>query len=291
MKFAFIAAEKAAFPVRLLCRTLQVSRAGFYAWQARPPAPRARADARLGLEIAAIHAESRQRYGSPRIHAELADRGCRTSRKRVARLMRVRGLAARRRRRFRVTTQSRHPFPIAPNVLARQFERAAPDQAWVTDITYIPTGEGWLYLAVILDLCSRFAVGWAMSERITEALTLDALGLALARRRPPQGLLHHSDRGSQYASGDYQRVLAQYGIVCSMSRRGDCWDNAVAESFFATLKVELVHDATWATRAAARTELFEYLELFYNGQRRHSALGYLSPRAFERRREQEALAT
>ena len=188
-------------------------------------------------------------------------------------------------------THSRHPFPIAPKVLARQFERAAPDQAWVTDITYIPTDEGWLYLAVILDLCSRFAVGWAMSERITDALTLDALGLALARRRPPPGLLHHSDRGSQYASGDYQRVLAQHGMVCSRSRRGDCWDNAVAESFFATLKVELVHDAAWATRAAARTALFDYLELFYNGQRRHSALGYLSPRAFEQQREQEAVAT
>lgn len=291
MRFAFIVAEKAAYPVRLLCHTLQVSRAGFYAWHTRPPAPRTRADERLGLEIAAIHAESRQRYGSPRVHAELADRGCRTSRKRVARLMRGRGLAARRRRRFRVTTHSRHPFPIAPNVLARQFERAVPDQAWVTDITYIPTGEGWLYLAVIVDLCSRFAVGWAMSERVTDDLTLDALGMALARRRPAAGLLHHSDRGSQYASGDYQRLLAQHGIVCSMSRRGDCWDNAVAESFFATVKVELVHDAAWATRAAARTELFDYLELFYNGQRRHSALGYLSPRAFERRREQATLAT
>jgi putative transposase len=290
VRFGFIAAEKATFPVRVLCRMLQVSRAGFYAWQARPPAPRAQADERLGLEIAAIHAESQRRYGSPRIHAELVHRGCRTSRKRVARLMRVHGLVARRRRRFCVTTQSRHPFPIAPNVLARQFERAVPDQAWVTDITYIPTGEGWLYLAVILDLCSRFAVGWAMSERITDDLTLDALGLALARRRPPRGLLHHSDRGSQYASGDYQRALAQHGIVCSMSRRGDCWDNAVAESFFATLKVELVHDAAWATRAAARTELFEYLELFYNAQRRHSALGYLSPRAFERRWDQTASA-
>jgi len=291
VRFAFIVAEKAAFPIRLLCRTLQVSRAGFYAWHTRPPAPRTQADERLSLEIAAIHAESRQRYGSPRVHAELVDRGCRTSRKRVARLMRRRGLAARRRRRFRVTTHSRHPFPIAPNVLARQFERAAPDQAWVTDITYIPTGEGWLYLAVIVDLCSRFAVGWAMSERVTDDLTLAALGMALARRRPAAGLVHHSDRGSQYASGDYRRLLAQHGIVCSMSRRGDCWDNAVAESFFATVKVELVHDAAWATRAAARTELFDYLELFYNAQRRHSALGYLSPRAFERRREQAALAT
>src|SRR2546426_261567 len=237
-------------------------------------------------------ATTQERGGPRRLRAaELADRGCRTSRKRVARLMRGRGLAARRRRRFRVTTHSRHPFPIAPNVLARQFQRAAPDQAWVTDITYIPTGEGWLYLAVIVDLCSRFAVGWAMSARVTDDLTLAALGMALARRRPSPGLVHHSDRGSQYASGDYQRLLAQHGIVCSMSRRGDCWDNAVAESFFATVKVELVHDAAWATRAAARTELFEYLELFYNGQRRHSALGYLSPRAFERRREQAALAT
>jgi transposase InsO family protein len=291
VRFAFIAVERAAFPVRLLCRTLQVSRAGFYAWHGRPPAPRTRADDRLGLEIAAIHAESRQRYGSPRIHAELADRGCRTGRKRVARLMRARGLAARRRRRYRVTTHSRHALPVAANLLARQFERAAPNQAWVTDITYIPTGEGWLYVAVILDLCSRFAVGWAMSERITDDLTLDALDLALARRRPPPGLLHHSDRGSQYASGEYQRVLAHHGVVCSMSRRGDCWDNAVAESFFATLKIELVHDAAWATRAAARTELFDYLERFYNGQRRHSALGYLSPRAFEQRRHHEALAT
>jgi transposase InsO family protein len=290
VRFAFIAEEKAVFPVRLLCRTLQVSRAGFYAWQARPPAPRARTDARLGLEIAAIHAESRQRSGRPRIHAELAHRGCRTSRKRVARLMRVRGLAARRRRRFRVTTHSQHSFPVAPNVLARQFDRLQPNQAWVTDITYIPTVEGWLYLAVILDLCSRLAVGWAMSDRITDALTLEALGMAVARRQPPQGLLHHSDRGSQYASGDYQRMLAQYGIVGSMSRRGNCWDNAVAESFFATVKVELVHDAAWATRATARVALVEYLEVFYNGQRRHSALGYLSPRAFERQREHEALA-
>jgi putative transposase len=291
VRFAFIATEKAAFPIRLLCRTLQVSRAGYYAWHGRSPAPRTRADARLALEIAAIHAESRRCYGSPRIHAELAARGCRTGRKRVARLMRVRGLVARRRRRFRITTQSRHPLPVAPNVLAREFTRPGRDQAWVTDITYIPTDEGWLYLAVILDLYSRFAVGWAMSERITDDLTLDALAMALRRRSPYRGLLHHSDRGSQYASGDYQRVLAAHGIVGSMSRRGNCWDNAVAESFFATLKVELVRDAAWATRAAARSELFEYLEVFYNGQRRHSALGYLSPRAFELRREHEALAT
>lgn len=284
MKFAFIAVEKAGFPIRALCTTLGVSRAGFYAWQERAPSAHAQTDERLGLEIAAIHGESRQRYGSPRVHAALVERGHQTSRKRVARLMRHRGLAGRRRRRFRTTTDSRHAFPVAPNVLARQFEQAAPDVAWVTDITYIPTGEGWLYLAVILDLCSRFVVGWAMSERITRELTLDALDMALVRRRPPAGLLHHSDRGSQYASGDYQQVLAAAGLVGSMSRRGNCWDNAVAESFFATLKVELVHDATWVTRAAARAELFEYIEVFYNGQRRHSSLGYLSPRAFERQR-------
>lgn len=289
MRFAFIAAEK-AYPVSLLCRTLNVSRAGFYAWRDRAPAPRARADERLGVEIAAIHAKSRQRYGSPRIHAELAEGRCHTSRKRVARLMRERGLVARRRRRFRVTTDSRHALPVAPNVLARQFACPVPDTAWVTDITYIWTVEGWLYLAVILDLCSRLAVGWAMSERITDDLTLNALRMALARRRPPQGLLHHSDRGSQYASGDYRAALAAHGIVCSMSRRGNCWDNAVAESFFATLKVELVHDATWETRAAARTDLFEYIEVFYNGQRRHSALGYLSPRAFEQRYQQATSA-
>jgi transposase InsO family protein len=283
VKFAFIAAEKATFPVSLLCRTLGVSRPGFYASQARPPAPRHGADARLGVEIVAIHAETRQRYGSPRVHAELRDRGHQVSRKRVARLMRAHGLCARRRRRFRVTTDSTHPFPVAPNVLARQFAVAAPDTAWVTDITYLWTREGWLYLAVILDLFSRAVVGWALSAQITtQHLTRPALTMALGRRRPGPGLVHHSDRGSQYASADYQRALAAHGLVGSMSRRGNCWDNAVAESFFATLKIELAHDADWATRAEAQDEVFTYLEGFYNGARRHSALGYLSPTRFER---------
>jgi putative transposase len=282
VKFAFIAAEKAAFPVRVLCRTLEVSRAGFYAWQTRPPAARAQVDQRLGLEIQAIHGESRQRYGSPRVHAELRHRGHRPSRKRVARLMRQHGLCARRRRRFRITTDSRHNRPVAPNVLGRQFAVAAPDTTWVTDITYLWTDEGWLYLAVILDLFSRAVVGWALHARITRHLALQALTMALGRRRPPGGLVHHSDRGSQYANADYQRVLATHGILGSMSRRGNCWDNAVAESFFATLKVELAHDARWPTREVAQREVFEYLEQFYNGQRRHSTLGYLSPLAFER---------
>ena len=283
MKFAFIAAEKAMFPVRILCRTLEVSRAGFYAWHTRPLAPRTVADQRLGVEIQAIHAESRQRYGSPRVHAELRHRGQRLGRKRVARLMRQHELCARRRRRFRVTTDSKHDLPVASNVLARQFAVAAPDTAWVTDITYLWTQEGWLYLAVILDLFSRAVVGWAMSSQITRQLTLQALTMALGRRRPPPGLLHHSDRGSQYASGDYRRALKTHGMVCSMSRRGNCWDNAVAESFFATLKVELgVHDSAWPTRVHAQGDIFEYIEAFYNGQRRHSTLAYLSPLAFER---------
>jgi putative transposase len=283
VKFAFIAAEKASFPVRVLCRTLEVSRAGFYAWHTRPAAARTVADQRLGVEIQAIHAESRQRYGSPRVHAELYHRGQRLGRKRVARLMRQHSLSARRRRRFRVTTDSKHDLPVAPNVLARQFAVAAPDTAWVTDITYLWTHEGWLYLAVILDLFSRAVVGWAVSTQITRQLTLHALTMALGRRQPPPGLLHHSDRGSQYASGDYRRALTAHGMRCSMSRRGNCWDNAVAESFFATLKVELgVDDTPWATRAHAHDDVFEYIEAFYNGQRRHSTLGYLSPVAFER---------
>jgi transposase InsO family protein len=283
VKFAFIAAEKATFPVRVLCRTLEVSRAGFYAWYRRPPAARTVADQRLGVEIQAIHAESRQCYGSPRVHAELHHRGQRLGRKRVARLMRQHGLCARRRRRFRVTTDAKHDLPVAPNVLARQFAVAAPDTAWVTDITYLWTQEGWLYLAVILDLFSRAVVGWAMSTQITRQLTLHALTMALGRRRPAPGLLHHSDRGSQYASGDYRRALTTHGMICSMSRRGNCWDNAVAESFFATLKVELgVDDTPWSTRAHAQDDVFEYIEVFYNAQRRHSALAYLSPVAFER---------
>jgi putative transposase len=290
VRFAFIEAKKACFPVAPMCAILGVSRAGFYAWRSRPPAARTRDDRRLEVEIAAIHAESHQRYGSPRVHAELRERGQRTGRKRVARLMREQRLRARCKRRFRTTTDSRHDLPIARNVLARRFEAAEPNSTWVTDITYIWTLEGWLYLVVILDLFSRRVVGWSMSKRITRQLTLDALTMALSRRQPPRGLIHHSDRGSQYASGDYRKLLAANGIVCSMSRRGDCWDNAVAESFFSTLKMELVYESAWATRSQARAAIFEYLEVFYNGQRRHSSLGYLSPLAFERRHEQGALA-
>jgi transposase InsO family protein len=290
VKFAFIAAEKATFPIGVLCAVLGVSRTGYYAWGTRPAAPRTREDQQLAVEIAAVHAASRRRYGRPRVLRELRDRGRRTSGKRVARLMRAQGLWARRPRRFRTTTITDPALAVAPNVLNRCFTAPAPNTVWVTDLTYLWTAEGWLYLVVILDLFSRRVVGWALRDRMTRHLALEALTMALGRRQPPTGLIHHSDRGSQYASGEYRRALAARGIVCSMSRRGDCWDNAVAESFFSTLKLELAYETTWPTRAAARTDVFEYLEVFYNGQRRHSALDYLSPIAFERRHEQERQA-
>ena len=283
MRFAFIQTEKAAFPITVLCRALGVSRAGFYAAQSRPVAARVTADAGLAVQIAAIHRASRRCYGSPRVHAELQARGQCTSRKRVARLMRRAGLAARRRRAFVVTTQSRHTRPAAPNRLARQFTAPAPNRVWVSDITYLATLEGWLYLAVVLDLFSRRVVGWATSDRLGEGVALEALGMGIARCRPRPGLLHHSDRGSQYASVEYRAVLAAYGMQRSMSELGSCWDNAVAESFFATLKIEVGQPGAWRTRADASHTVFDYIELFYNCERRHSTLGYLSPLAFERR--------
>ena len=224
MRFAFISVEKAWAPVSVLCRSLEVTRSGFYAWQCRAPSDHAVDDQRLALEIAAIHKANDETYGSPRIHAELQAKGLDVSRKRVARLMRELGLKSRRKRRFKATTDSKHNLPVAENVLDRRFEADAPDVAWVTDITYVWTDEGWLYLAAILDVFSRRVVGLAMSERIDRALVIEALRVAVGRRLPNAGLLHHSDRGSQYASGDYQHALDQLGIVCSMSRRGNCWD-------------------------------------------------------------------
>jgi putative transposase len=290
VRFAFIAAEKAFFPVALLCQVLQVSRSGFYAWQIRPPAARTQQNQRLAISVAAIYTHSHGRYGSPRVHAELCGSGQRTGRKRVARLMRMQGLRARPRRRYRRTTDSGHGLAIKGNVLARRFAAAQPNAGWVTDITYLWTLEGWLYLAVILDLFSRRVVGWSMSESLERGLVLDALKMALAERQPPPGLIHHSDRGSQYASHDYQQMLAQHGMIASMSRRANCWDNAVAESFFATLKMELVYQTQWSTRDQARTAVFEYIELFYNRRRRHSAIGYLSPYQFELRHDQPMAA-
>lgn len=287
MKFAFIAVEKANFPVAALCKHLDVSRSGFYAWERRVPSPRSQQDAKLRVHVAAIHERSRGLYGAPRIHAELRAAGFRVSRKRVARLMTELGLASRRKRRYKATTDSNHALPVAENVLDRKFEVDAPNVAWVTDITYVWTSEGWLYLAAILDLFSRRVVGWATRDRLDRGLVLDALCAAAGRRVPNVGLVHHSDRGSQYASGDYQDALAQLGVVCSMSRKGNCWDNAVAESFFSTLKTELIYLRRFATRAEARDAIFDFIETFYNHERRHSTLGYLSPVEFERKFEQE----
>ena len=281
MKFGFIRTEKATYPVRLLCRTMAVSSSGFYAWCRRGLSLRAKEDAVLTVEIRAAHAASGKRYGSPRIHADLKAEDHHVGRKRVARLMRAEGIEGQRKRRFRVTTDSRHSHPIAANELQRNFTAPAPNKVWVTDITYIWTREGWMYLAAILDLFSRRIVGWSMDSCIDRTLVLDALSMALKTRRPEPGLLHHSDRGVQYASADYQSQLINSGIVCSMSRKGDCWDNAVAESFFSTLKAELVHQADYVSRDQARASVFEYIEVFYNGQRRHSVLGYISPVEYE----------
>ena len=277
MKFGFIQTEKATYPVRMLCRTLLVSASGFYAWCRRGLSQRVREDAALKVEIRAAHAASGKTYGSPRVHEELKTDGQHVGRKRVARLMREEGLEGQRKRRFRVTTDSRHSYPVAPNALNRDFTASAPNKVWVTDITYVWTREGWIYLAAILDLFSRRVVGWSADSYIDRTLALDALGMALRTRNPEAGLIHHSDRGIQYASGDYQKLLSEHGITCSMSRKGDCWDNAVAESFFSTLKAELVYRTDFVSRSQAFSLLFEYIEAFYNGRRRHSAIGYVSP--------------
>jgi transposase InsO family protein len=282
VKFAFIAVEKAFFPITALCKVLQVSRSGFYDWVSRDVSAHTCEDDRLRVRIAAIFESSNRLYGSPRIHRELRAEGISVSRKRVARLMVEMNLRSRRKRRFRATTDSNHTLPIAENVLQRKFEVDAPDVAWVTDITYVWTSEGWLYLAAILDLFSRRVVGFAMSERIDRELTLNALLMAVGRRCPNAGLVHHSDRGSQYASHDYQRALTNQGATCSMSRKGNCWDNAVAESFFATLKTECVYLTKFETREDAKRVIFDYLG-FYNHRRRHSTLGYVSPVEFENR--------
>ncbi len=283
MRYACIAQHRAEYPIRLMCRVLAVSRAGFYAWLERAPSGRAQADARLHVAIRAIHAESRRSYGSPRIHRELRAQGQRHGRKRIARLMRVAGLRAKRSRRYRTTTRSEGTRPAAPNTLNRRFAVRELDRVWAGDVTACWTGEGWLYLAALLDLGSRRVVGWTTSATLDQALTRAALRRALVQRRLTPGLLHHSDRGTSYTGEEYQATLAAAGLVVSMSRRGDCWDNAVVESFFATLKTELVHEARWATRAEATAALAAYIEGWYNRRRRHSTLDYLSPAEYELR--------
>jgi putative transposase len=270
-----------------MCRLLRVARSGFYAWGKREPSAHTRTDARLRVKVRAAYQASRGTYGAPRVHQALQAEGVRVARKRVARLMKEEGLRSKVARRSRPkTTDSAHAQPIAPNTLARRFgveETPGVDRRWAGDITYLPTREGWLYLAVVLDLKSRRVVGWSMRATLESELAQDALSMALVGRRPGTGLLYHSDRGVQYAAGDFRDLLGRHGIEASMSRRGNCWDNAVVESFFATLEKELVTSAQWQTHAQARAALFEWMEVWYNRRRRHSALGYLSPAEFEAR--------
>jgi transposase InsO family protein len=286
VRYACIREHAKEFRVALMCRVLGVARSGYYAWLKRKPSARALQEERLRVEVRAIHRASRGNYGSPRIFQELKARGERVSEKRIARLMREAALRGKKRRRFRRTADSSSAQRIAPNVLERRFsvqEVEGIDRVWVTDITYVPTRQGWLYLAVVLDLASRKVVGWAMGATLESELAVSALEAALQQRRPAPGLLHHSDRGAQYTSWDYQERLEACRAVVSMSRKGNCWDNAVAESFFATLEVELIEDADWRTHAEARQAIFEYIEVWYNRQRRHSSLGYVSPAEHERR--------
>ena len=281
MKFAWIGTEKASYPLTKLCRWLGVTRSGFYAWRERPESTHAREDRRLRVLIQASFEESEHRYGSPRVHRDLFEQDIRVSRKRVIRLMQEESLKARVRKRFRGTTQSDHGQPVADNLLDRDFTAEAPNQRWVGDTTEFLIGQsGKLYLAVILDLFSRFAVGWAISAANDRHLALEALEMALQRRCPDDGLLHHSDRGSPYASADYQTILAAHGITCSMSRRGDVYDNAVMEAFFSTVKME--QGDRFETADEAQRKLFKYLEVFYNQRRRHSTIGYVSPAVYER---------
>lgn len=282
MRFLFIRVEKANYPLTVLCRVLKVSRSGYYAFEKRSPSKRESSDRDLTVQIQEVHQKSRQTYGSPRIHRELREgRRQQVGRKRVARLMQSAGIVGRCRRRFCRTTDSNHALPVAANLLDRQFEMTRPNEGWVGDVTYIRTMMGWLYLAVILDLFSRRVVGYALSSRNDTQLALAALKAAIKCRTLPLGLLHHTDRGSPYASDEYQAALKASGIICSMSRRGDCWDNAVAESFFSTLKSDLTLDDPDLTPELARALVVDYIDHFYNPERRHSTLDYVSPIEYE----------
>ena len=289
MRFAAIDEHRAQYPLGLMCRVLGVSRSGYHAWRTRPLSSRGEEEWQLVQTIERLHGESRGTYGSPRIHAALdaMDEGV-CSLPRVARLMRKHGIRAKTKKRFKATTDSKHKLPVAKNLLNRNFDPEAPNKAWAGDITYLWTREGWLYLAVVMDLCSRRVVGWAMEETLSRDLALKALRMAIKARQPDAGLMVHSDRGGQYASNDYQALLKLYGAVCSMSRKGNCWDNAVVESFFGTLKQEHVFFCDFQTREEARRSVFEWIEGWYNGRRIHSTLGNMSPAEYERREEKIA---
>jgi putative transposase len=283
-RYEFVEQEKASYAVTTLCRVLGVSPSGYWAWRRREPSARAHANHELQAQIVQIHQASRGTYGAPRIHAELAAHGTRCGRKRVARLMRLLGIAGCHRRRLRMRTTQRDPAACpAPDLVQRAFVATAPDELWVSDITYVPTGQGFLFLAVILDVFSRRVVGWSMADHLRAELVLAALGMAVWNRRPAAGLIHHSDHGCQYTSAAFADRCRTLSIQCSMGTTGDCYDNALAESFFATLECELLDHWTFRTHDQARSALFEFIESFYNRQRRHSALGYLSPEAYERR--------
>jgi putative transposase len=278
VRFRFIEDRRAEYPVTVLCNVLDVSRAGFYAWRSRPESPRSVANDALLDDIKRVHRDNHECYGSPRVHRELKAEGRGASRGRIERLMRRHGVRAiMARPRWVRTTDSRHGLPIAPNLLDRNFTAAAPKQVWLADITYVETGQGWLYLSTVMDLYSRRIVGWAMRDHMRTELPLAALQMAISAQRPNAGLIHHSDRGVQYASHDYRTALAASGITASMSRKGDCYDNAPMESFFHTLKTERVHHRQYATRAEAQRDIFAYIEGFYNRIRRHSSIGYISP--------------
>jgi transposase InsO family protein len=274
--------EKVNYPITMMCLVLGVSRSRYYEWTKKRKSRRAQEDEELLKKIREIYKKRKGRYGSPRIHEDLKDMGYCIGRKRVARIMREKGIVARTKRRFRVTTDSNHNFPTADNLLKRDFHTDAPDKVWVGDITYVWTDEGWLYLAVIIDLFSRAVVGWAMDRHIKTELTLRALHMAIGQRRPDKGLIFHSDRGVQYASTDYREALKNHGMLSSMSRKGDCWDNAVSESFFGKLKTEEDNDMQFRTRNVARHEIFKFIEIWYNRERRHSYVGNISPMNFEK---------
>ncbi len=273
--------HKTEFPISVMCEVLSVSRSGYYAWLKNPESKRKQSNSKLREKIRTIHRDSGEAYGSPRVYQALKEQGETCSENRVARLMREDGLRAKTKRRFKATTNSEHNLPVAPNLLDRNFSPEAPNQVYAGDITYIWTAEGWLYLAVVIDLFSRSVVGWAMNKQMTRQLVMNALTMAVQRRRPPSGVVFHSDRGSQYASGDFQKLLTKHGMRCSMSRKGNCWDNAPIESFFGSLKQELVFHQKYPTRFHARQSLFEYIERFYNRRRLHSTLGYKSPADYE----------
>jgi putative transposase len=288
MKYRVIretAKENNKYSIEKMCRKLKVSRSGYYQWCKRDDSPRKKKDRELKEIILAIYIKYKKRYGSPRIHDELHDTEIPCSKKRVERLMRELGIRAQHKRQFRVTTNSKHNYPVAPNLLNRQFRVNAPNRVWVTDITYIRTFEGWLYLAAVMDLFSRKIVGWSMSKTMTTDLAISALKMAIRHRRPSKGLLHHSDRGVQYASHAYQKVLKKHGMICSMSRKGNCWDNAPMESFFGTLKAECITGKVYLSRAQAKREIFEFIEIDYNRKRRHSSIGSMTPENFENRRK------